>query len=143
MTDKPSIYEDPNAVAADLVGDLLSGNAYWREQQADVDPQNSAQHLAAAEIMRRLYNEIAAYDINSPALLRLNCALSMPFDHGLLAEQLGKYHAVIGDIAPRAEDYINAVTEAYGRATAAYRQRSEQMTETDEDFERWAESPAC
>lgn len=119
MTDKPSIYEDPNAVTANLVGELLSGDADWSEHQADFDPQNSAQHLAAAEIMRRLYAEIAAYDIDSPALLRLDRALGMPFDSGVLVEQLEKYHATIGDIAPSAEDYINAVTEAYGHATAA------------------------
>jgi hypothetical protein len=132
MSDKPSIYEDPNAVTANLVGELLSGNAYWSEQQADLDPQNSARHLAAAEIMHRLYDEIAAYDIDSPALLRLDRALGMPFDSGLLAEWLEKYHDAIGDIAPSAEGYINAVAEAYGHATVADRQRSEaqQMTET-------------
>jgi hypothetical protein len=125
MTDKPSIYEDPNAMAANLVGEFLDGNAYWAEQQAELDPENSARHLAAAEIMRRLYHEIAAYDIDSPALLRLDRALGMPFDSGVLVEQLEKYHDAIGDIAPNGEDYINALTDAYGHATAADRQRSE------------------
>ena len=107
-----------NEYAVELVRDLTDGNGSWHQRQAERNPQNRNQHLAAAAIYRRLYDEAGEHS-GSKAFFEFDCRILLVDvrECDALASALDKYHSQIGmSLDPTIEEYVEAVSECYRTA---------------------------